>query len=357
MASLIEIRVARSPGERRVALLRDGVLQGYRVERPARPDGVGDILRGRVSAVAPALAGGFVALPGDASGFLPESEAPGRRLPLEGTYLTLRVVRAAQNGKGLRVSAKVPQRAGDGPPALLEHGPDQALRWAAAYPDAELTVDELGEFARLRAVLGEARLWRGLAFDDALEAEVEALALPEAALPGGGRLIISPLPALTAVDVDSLGGDPRLVNRAALAEFARQLRLRDLAGPVLLDLAGLSLKQRGALEPELRAALGGDALAQLLGIGPLGLFELKRARIHPPLHEVLADAVLARGLALLRRAMREAKAAPQRRLVVMAPPAVLDAIRTLPGALEEYAAMAGPGLELRAGMEEDVLDA
>ena len=117
------------------------------------------------------------------------------------------------------------------------------------------------------------------------------------------------------------------------------------------------LKQRGALEPELRAALGGDALAQLLGIGPLGLFELKRARIHPPLHEVLADAALARGLALLRRAMREAKAAPQRRLAVMAPPAVLDAIRTLPGALEEYAAMAGPGLKLRAGMEEDVLDA
>jgi Ribonuclease G/E len=350
---MMEIRVSRSPGERRVALLRDGVLHGYRVERPARPDGVGDILRGRVAAVAPALAGGFMALPEGASGFLPESECPGRRLPPEGTYLTLRVIRAAQNGKGLRVSAKVAQRDGDGPPALLQRGPDQALRWAAAYPEAEVTADELGEFARLRGALGADRVWRGPAFDDALEAEVEALASPEAPLPGGGRLLVSPLPALTAVDVDSADADPRAVNRAAIAEFARQLRLRDLAGPVLLDLAGLSVKQRAALEGELRAALGADGLVQLLGLGPLGLFEMRRARIHPPLHEVLADRVLARGLALLRRAMREARAAPGRS-VVAAPGAVLDAIRAWPGALDEFAAMAGPGLLLEEAAEEDV---
>ena len=60
---MIEIRVSRSPGERRVALLRGGVLDGYRVERPARPDGVGDILRGRVSAVAPALAAALIEPP------------------------------------------------------------------------------------------------------------------------------------------------------------------------------------------------------------------------------------------------------------------------------------------------------
>jgi hypothetical protein len=54
--------------------------------------------------------------------------------------------------------------------------------------------------------------------------------------------------------------------------------------------------------------------------------------------------------------MREAKAAPQRRLALVAPADVLHAIRALPGALEEYAAMAGPGLELRPGIEEDLLD-
>ncbi|WP_328805761.1 ribonuclease E/G [Sabulicella rubraurantiaca] len=351
----VEIRVSRSPGERRVALLRDGVLAGYRVERPARPDGVGDILRGRVVSRMPALAGGFVALPDGTSGFLPESECEGRRLPPEGTILTLRVTRAAQNGKGLRVSARVKQRP-SGPLALLERGPDQALRWAAAHHEAPLVVDDPAELARLRAALGP-RVTGGQAFDDELEAEAESLALAEAALSGGGRLIISPLPALTAVDVDSGGADPREANRQALPELARQIVLRDLAGPILLDLAGLSLKARGALEPAIRSALGGDGLVQALGFGPLGLFEMKRARIHPPLHEVLADRPLARGLALLRLAAREAAAAPHRALALSAPAPVLDSIRALPGALEEFAARAGRPLVLRDASLEEVSDA
>ncbi|MFL1461358.1 ribonuclease E/G [Roseococcus sp. DSY-14] len=345
MAAPVEIRVARSPGERRVALLRGGVLAGYRVERPARPDGVGDVLRGRVEARTPALGGGFVALPGGATGFLPESECAGRRLPPEGSWLTLRVIRAAQNGKGLRVSARLPQQPGSGL-ALLERGPDQARRWMAAFPAAAITCDDAAEAARLGAR-------HAPAFDDALEAEAEALAEPEVPLAGGGRLILSPLPALTAVDVDSGAADPRDANRRAIAEFARQLVLRDLSGPILLDLAGLSVKQRAALEPELRAALAPDGLAQPLGFGPLGLFELRRARIYPPLHEVLADRPLARGLALLRRASRERAAEPHRRLALQAPAAVLAAIRGLPGALEEF----GGPLALRESAQEEVADA
>ncbi len=343
MAAAVEIRVSRSPGERRVALLRDGVLHGFRVERPARPDGVGDILRGRLDSRAPALAGGFVALPGGATGFLPESECEGRRLPPEGTWLTLRVTRAAQGGKGLRVSARIPQRPGTGL-ALLERGPDQAQRWCTQFPQAPVTCDDAGEAARLHAR-------HASAFDDALEAEAEVLATPEAPIPGGGRIIISPLPALTALDCDA--PDPREANRRAIPEIARQVALRDLAGPILLDLAGLSLKQRTALEPELRAALARDPLVQPLGFGPLGLFELRRARIHPPLHEVLADSALARGLALLRRAVRERDAAPHRRLALHAPGAVLAAIRALPGALEEFA---GP-LALRESATEEIADA
>ena len=326
-----------------MALLRDGILRGFRIERPARPDGVGDIIRGRLESRQAALAGGFVALPGGASGFLPESEVEGRRLPPEGTWLTLRVTRAAQNGKGLRLSARLPQRPGTGL-ALLERGPDQAQRWAAAFPDATITCDDRAEATRLHAR-------HAPAFDDALEAEAEALASPEAPIPGGGRLLITPLPALTAVDTDA--PDPRAANRHAIPEFARQLVLRDLAGPVVLDLAGLSAKQRQALEPALRAALAADPLSQPLGFGPLGLFELRRARIHPPLHEVLADRPLARGLALLRRAMRERDAAPHRRLALHAPAAVLAAIRALPGALAEF----GGPLPLRESATEEIADA
>jgi Ribonuclease G/E len=351
---LIEIRVARSPGERRVALLRDGTLVGYRLERPARPDGVGDIVQGRIAAVVPGLAGAFVALPEGANGFLPESEAPEKRLPPEGTRLTLRVTRAAQGGKGPRLSARTPQLPGEG---LLARGPDQALRWAARYPDARVVVDEGAEQARLAQALGRQRVTRGKAFDDALEAEVALLEGAEVPLPDGGRLIFSPLPALTAVDVDSGGAEPMAANRTALPAFARQMKLRDLAGPILLDLAGLSVKQRAGMEAPLRAALADDALVQLLGLGPLGLFEMRRARIHPPLHEVLADRALARGLALLRRAAREAAHEPHRRLVLCAPRDVLGALCALPGALSEYEAGAGHAISLRESKEEDVSDA
>ena len=350
---MIEIRVARSPGERRVALLRDDALIGYRLERPSRPDGVGDVLRGRIAASVPGLAGGFVALPGGESGFLPESECEGRRIPSEGTILTLRVTRAAQGGKGKRLTARTPQLDGEG---LIARGPDAALRWASAFPEAQIVADDLIEVARLRGALG-ARVRHGTAFDDALEDEAARLHAAEWELPGGGRLIFSPLPALTAVDVDSGGADPREVNRIAIAEFARQLRLRDLAGPILLDLAGLSVKQRAALEPDLRSACGPDGLTQVLGIGPLGLFELRRARIHPPLHELLGERALTIGLALLRRAARESAAAPSRRLALHAPPAVIAALEAVPEALGEFTARAGHAITLRADPGEDITDA
>jgi len=342
---MMQIHLSRSPGERRVALLRDGALHAYRLERPARPDGVGDILRGRIASVMPALAGAFVALPGGETGFLPESDCEGRKLPSEGSILTLRVTRAGQGGKGKRVSARTPQIEGEG---LITRGPDAALRWAAAHPEARIIADDAAEVARLRGVLGAPRvLLQGNAFDDALEDEVARLAVPEWDLPGGGRLIFSPLPALTAVDVDSGGADPREVNRLAIVEFARQLRLRDLAGPILLDLAGLSVKQRAALEPDLRAACGHDGLTQMLGLGPLGLFELRRARIHPPLHEALAERALTQGLELLRQAARESAARPGLRLALHAPAPVIAALEALPESLAEFNELAGHPIQLR----------
>ena len=83
--------------------------------------------------------------------------------------------------------------------------------------------------------------------------------------------------------------------------------------------------------------------ARLLGLGPLGLFEMQRARIHPPLHEVLGwpPSPLTHGLVALRRAAREVAANPGRRFALRAAPAVLAALEGLPGALDEFAAAAG----------------
>ncbi|WP_309139538.1 ribonuclease E/G [Siccirubricoccus sp. G192] len=363
------ILASASPGEVRVALLRGEVLEAAWVERPARPDGVGDLHRARVSALAPAMAGAFLALAGEQTGFLPESAAgpAGARQPIarsvqEGLILPVRVTRAAQGGKGPRVTARLtPEEAAlaaaapPGAPRLLARGPEAALRLARAFPSAPVLTDGAALATRLRAVLGPDRMTFSPrpVFDDALEAEFEALAGPEAPLPGGGRILLHPTPALVAIDVDAGtaagSSDPQAqfrLNEVAVAEAARQIRLRNLAGPILLDLAGLTPKRREALAPALAQALVADPLARLLGLGPLGLFEILRSRVHPPLHEVLGwpPSPLTHGLAALRRALREVAASPGQRLGLRAAPAVLAALEGLPGAMEEFTAAAGRAL-------------
>ena len=356
------ILVEASPGEVRTALLLGGVLTEAWVERPARPDGVGDLQRGRVLAISASMSGAFVALAGNETGFLPESAASAPRQPIkkavqEGQILGLRVTRAAQAGKGPRLSALLTDAeaaritaAPAGAPRLVARGPSAAERLAAQYPEAPLRVHGAALAARLRGALQDrVVLSHGAVFDEVLEGEFAALAESAAPLPGGGVLHIQTTRALTALDVDSAGAGDGLArfNEAALPEIARQIRLRNLSGAILLDVAGLSPKRRQALLEPLRAALRPDALARLVGLTGLGLFEIVRDRIHPPLAEIL-HSPLAEGLAALRQAARDASARPAQRLMLEARPEVITALRALPGALEEYAALAGHGLELRS---------
>jgi len=364
------ILVSEAPGEIRTALIENGVLTEAWVERPARPDGVGDLHRGRVAAIAPAMAGAFVALAGGETGFLPEGEASADRRPIaaavnEGMILPLRISRAAQGGKGPRVSTRLTEAeaariaaAPPGAPVLVARGPTAAERLAARHREAPVLADSAPLAARLRPALGDRlRLLAHPAFDDALEAEFDILAGPEVPLAGGGRLLIHPTPALTAIDVDAgpaagaRGGDAvAALNRAALPELARQIRLRNLAGAILVDFAGLSPRRRARLEAPLREALAPDRHARLLGFTHLGLAEIVRDRIHPPLHEVLGwpPSALTRGLAALRSTAREAAARPGRRLVLRAGPGVIAAVQAWPGALDAFAAQAGTTLALLA---------
>jgi Ribonuclease G/E len=350
-----------SPGEVRTALLLGGRLTEAWVERPARPDGVGDLQRGRVVAISAAMSGAFVALAGNETGFLPESAASAPRQPIrkavqEGQILGLRVTRAAQAGKGPRLSALLADAeaallavAPPGAPRLVARGPCAAQHLAARYPKAVIRASGAGLMARLRAALGDrVQAQHGAVFDEAIEGEFAALAESAVALPGGGVLHIQTTRALTALDVDSGGAGDGLArfNETALPEIARQIRLRNLSGAILLDVAGLSAKRRQALLEPLREALRPDALLRLVGLTGLGLVEMVRDRIHPPLAEIL-HTPLAEGLAALRQAARDAAARPAERLMLEARPEVIAALRDLPGALDDYTALTGHGLELR----------
>jgi hypothetical protein len=157
-----------------------------------------------------------------------------------------------------------------------------------------------------------------------------------------------PTPALTAIDLDSGGAAGALpaLNRTALPALARQIRLRNLSGAILVDFAGLSTKRRAALGPDLAAALAVDPLRpRLLGFTALGLAEIVRPRVHPPLHEVRAGP-LACGLGALRRLARDAAARPASAPALRAAPAVVAALHEDGAALADLARRTGRPLIL-----------
>jgi len=361
MADAVTTRILAlsSPGEVRVAVVQDGRdLVDYAIWRPGAPDGVGDLLRGRVSARVPTMAGCFVALPG-AEGFLPDSE--GAKSVGEGTILPVRVTRSAQGGKGPRLTANLPdqdrQLVGGGPPALLRSGPGMVEIMACHYPDAAILARDPALAALLRPRLGDRVRVTREPPDEALETAIDALALPEIPLPSGGRLHIQPTSALVAIDVDTGGASSGRreksasqlgFNREILPVLGRQIRLRNLAGAILVDFAGLSPRRRHALGPALAELLREDPMRpRFLGFTALGLAEIVRPRVHPPLHELLSGPHAA-GLSALRQVAREAASRPYRAPALRAAPAVIAALQVDPVALPDLARSTGQPLILRS---------
>ena len=194
------------------------------------------------SPVPQGLGGAFVALT-DAEGFLPDTE--GGADAFAGALLGVRVTRSAQGGKGPRLSARLNEQENslgdDGPVRLIRRGPSPLQDIQARYPKATLVEN--------RGVAGTPAR-----FDPELEEQIAALDEPDVPLQGGGRLRIDVTAALTAIDLDSgsASEDRRgksvsqaAFNRAALPELARQIRLRNLSGAILVDFAGLSPQAAG----------------------------------------------------------------------------------------------------------------
>ena len=117
--------------------------------------------------------------------------------------------------------------------------------------------------------------------------QIEALFQPYTLLPGGGSIIIEETAALTAVDVNT-GGDKRgrlAVNVEAAAEIARQIRLRNLGGMIIIDFLKMKTKDdEAALIKAMEDAVSEDpCTVQLHGMSSLGLMEITRARRTPAL--------------------------------------------------------------------------
>jgi ribonuclease G len=123
-----------------------------------------------------------------------------------------------------------------------------------------------------------------------LDDAIAALTRPQVPLPGGGSLVIERTEALWAVDVNAgERGNALEVNREAAFELARQLRLRNVGGIVVVDF--VNMRGRGDAErllAALTAAVDGDPVqTHVYGLSKLSLVELARARRGAALVDVL----------------------------------------------------------------------
>ncbi|MCC6598723.1 MAG: Rne/Rng family ribonuclease [Alphaproteobacteria bacterium] len=128
-----------------------------------------------------------------------------------------------------------------------------------------------------------------------IEGQIAEIGEPQVTLPSGGYLVISPTEALVSVDVNSgkatkerhIEETALRTNLEAADEVARQLRLRDLGGLVVVDFIDMEDRRNNAkLERRMRDALSTDrARIQMGRISSFGLMELSRQRMSPSLGE------------------------------------------------------------------------
>ena len=139
-----------------------------------------------------------------------------------------------------------------------------------------------------------------------IESQIELAFQREISLSSGGSIVIDPTEAMTAVDVNSArstkGKDIEdtayKTNLEAAKEIARQLRLRDVGGLVVIDFIDmLDQSHQEKVETAFRKAVYSDrARVQISGISKFGLLEVSRQRLRPSLNESYdIEHVLVRG--------------------------------------------------------------
>lgn len=128
-----------------------------------------------------------------------------------------------------------------------------------------------------------------------IESQIESAFQREVRLPSGGSIVIDHTEALVSIDINSAratkGGDIEetalTTNLEAADEIARQLRLRDLGGLIVIDFIDMTpIRNQRAVEDRVRNALSMDrARVQVGRISRFGLLEMSRQRLRPSLGE------------------------------------------------------------------------
>ena len=146
-----------------------------------------------------------------------------------------------------------------------------------------------------------------------IESQLDSMYGPELQLKSGGYLVINPTEALVAIDVNSgratkersIEETALKTNLEAAEEIARQLRLRDLAGLIVIDFIDMDEgRNQRAVERKLKEAMRIDRARIRMGrISPFGLMELSRQRLRPSLVEASMERCVSCGGTGVRRSV------------------------------------------------------
>lgn len=259
--------------------------------------------------------GAFIVLEGGQEGFFAQRELAGL---VEGQRAYWRIKAEARDSKLATLSLLEANQVDQEKIGIRLTGKEGFAHWLDQFPGR-----------------GQLRVESSKAANEQIDAAFDAALAPIAPLPGGGRLQISPTPALVAVDVDTLGrrdkgratARARNVGCLAAEELARQAVLRKLGGPIVLDCIGPLARRDGpALKESFLKAFASlsSRRANCLPPSPFGLMEMVLEWRWQPLREAyfMPDGQ-ARPLAALldgfRQVEREAQARPADRLSLNLP--------------------------------------
>ena len=288
MTTLVRHRL----GELTMLVLDDsGALVDVRVHQPWRPTRVGEVVDGRITHVAKEMRAAFVDIGGDVAGFLPVKK---NEQPLEGEAVRVEIVRDALEDKGPKLKRV---KEGDAPAV------SPVLRYLNGLPKPWVFDDPVV------AAEVDAEVCGGLFASYGVEEAYDGLCNPRVGLSGGGSLIIESTAALTAIDVNSGAASALQANMAAAVEVARQIKLRNLSGLIVIDMITLKKPEpRGQVLAVLNDALQDDR-AEVLGYTRGGTVEVLRSRQGVPLVD-LVGSVQARALDALMAVLAEQHSTP-----------------------------------------------
>jgi len=439
---------ASDPEEIRVATMKDGRLESFRIERSGREITQGNIYKGVITRVEPSLQAAFVDYGAERNGFLQKQdihpdyfheedrgELPLQKLVKRGQGVMVQVTKDPAGSKGAMLTTfiSLPGRhvvlmPGHGVRGVSRKIEDEAERARLKQIAHELEVPEhfglivrtagtgcsktmlakdLKDLLRLwksikakvaqegatallykeqalflrsirdsfspevseiliddPAVYEEARQWVEVFASKqlqnvrlyqeptplfeayGLEEQIASIFRNRVELKSGGSIVISPTEALVAIDVNSgkstheknVEQTAFQTNLEAAEEIARQLRLRDLGGLIVIDFIDMrEARHRTEVERKLKAEVKLDKARTRVGrISQFGLLEMSRQRIHPTVehasHAVcrhcqgkgLVPTTETLGIGFLRRLSIEGAKEGVARLVGVVPPEVAD---------------------------------